>query len=208
MAYQQVTQNGYNLSEVVSALQKEIRRGNEKLAYFWAHEMCPHYEKYLWRRLLIIVHEDIGIANPLLLILVPCARETYFDLRSHPSGGGVARLALANVILLMCRTAKTRLAVHLDTVVEQERRHGQKLEVPDYALDKHTQRGRGLKRGYEHFFTEAAKLVPMAMDVPDPYAQAAKDWYCGPNYKKGEDWEPTKAKKKGDMLPLFDEDDE
>ncbi len=49
---------GYELPEVVSAIQKAIRRGKEKEAMFWALEMCPHYEGYLWRRLI-----DPGMAN-------------------------------------------------------------------------------------------------------------------------------------------------
>ena len=41
------TEGGYVLGEVISALQKEIRRGNEQEAMYWALELVPKYEAYL-----------------------------------------------------------------------------------------------------------------------------------------------------------------
>ena len=35
-----ITRNHYQYDEVVSALQKEIRRGNEFNAFFWGLELC------------------------------------------------------------------------------------------------------------------------------------------------------------------------
>jgi replication-associated recombination protein RarA len=65
------TQDDYPLGVVISALRKEIRRGNEEMAMYWCYELIPTFEKYLWRRLVVIVNEDIGIANTELLMLVP-----------------------------------------------------------------------------------------------------------------------------------------
>jgi len=42
--------------------------------------------------------------------------------------------------------------------------------VPDYALDKHTQRGYEKRRGWEHFITEGSKLIQ-----PDPRQIEARD---------------------------------
>ena len=44
------------------------------------------------------------------------------------------------------------------------------VDVPDYALDKHTQRGWDKHRGWEHFITKASELVQ-----PDPANIAACD---------------------------------
>jgi hypothetical protein len=41
--------------------------------------------------------------------------------------------------------------------------------MPDWALDKHTGRGRRMGRGTEHFFDEDAVLANEA-DLDDPYA--------------------------------------
>ncbi|CAG0948015.1 Replication-associated recombination protein A [Anaerolineae bacterium] len=175
------TQNGYDLMEVISALQKEIRRGDEEAALYWALELVPHFEAYLWRRLIIIVNEDIGIANPLLLQIVRAQRDTFFECRES-SKDGSARLALANVILLMCRSPKTRIADHLQCVVNQDRLHGVRREIPDYALDKHTRRGKNLKRDFEHWLDVGCQLALPALDIPDPYVARARKWWTDPTF--------------------------
>ena len=57
------THGGYLAGEVTSALQKSIRRGDERGAVFWASELdLSGYGKYVWKRLKIIASEDIGPA--------------------------------------------------------------------------------------------------------------------------------------------------
>jgi len=64
------TKIGYVLGEVVSALQKSIRRGDEEGALYWSLELSESsFGQYLWRRLLIIASEDIGLADPLALVV-------------------------------------------------------------------------------------------------------------------------------------------
>ena len=101
------TQTNFPLDEVISALQKDIRRGNEAQAMYWALELIPRFEAYLWRRLCVIVNEDIGIANPTLLLLVPTQRALFMEFREAGRDGS-ARLVLANTILLLCRSDKSR----------------------------------------------------------------------------------------------------
>lgn len=170
------TQNGYLLFEVISALQKDIRRGNEEAAMYWALELVPKYEAYLWRRLIVILNEDIGIANIQLLAVVPVQRAMYTEFREDGRDGS-ARLVLANVILAMCRSPKSRAADHFQCVINQGRLQGKlKLEIPDYALDKHTSRGRGMGRGVQHWRDEGCQLSPTS-DVADPYAGQAFDYW-------------------------------
>jgi hypothetical protein len=49
----------------------------------------------------------------------------------------------------------------------------QPIDVPDYALDVHTARGRKMGRGNEHFYAEAGKVFPEAR-LPDPYEAEAE----------------------------------
>ena len=58
-----VTRHGFAADEVISALQKEIRRGNCENAVLLAYEMLtssPALEEMLWLRLQVISVEDIG----------------------------------------------------------------------------------------------------------------------------------------------------
>ena len=124
-----LTQSKYQLSGAASALQKEIRRGKEREAMFWALELTPHYERYLWRRLLVIVNEDIGLANVNAIRMVPEFRRQYFEFRAYGRGG---YLPLANCILMMCRSPKARLADEFVACTLHERATFLKLEIPDY----------------------------------------------------------------------------
>src|SRR5699024_2689061 len=67
------TRNGLAGDEVISALQKSIRKGYEKEACEFAYEMyitSPQFEDKLWRRLLAISVEDIGMGNPEAAVMI------------------------------------------------------------------------------------------------------------------------------------------
>jgi replication-associated recombination protein RarA len=163
--------NGYIMFEVVSALQKTIRRGDEKAAMYWALEMCPRYEKYLWRRLIVIANEDIGITDMHIIPLIIALRASWFVLRDA-GGQDECRLILANAILTLCRAQKSRLADHFQCVVTSEWQGDDKHDVPDYALDKHTLRGSQMNRGIEYFFDNEDNPLPT-----DEYQCAAQEWW-------------------------------
>lgn len=202
-SYRPFTQNGYPLDEIISALQKDIRRGNEEQALYWCLEMTPRYEMYLWRRLIVICNEDIGIASPDLLVQIPALRVQFFEFRDEGKDG-TCRLILANAMLLMCRAAKARTADHLQRVVTQqwmdEAMQGRR-GVPDYALDKHTRRGKAMGRGFDDWLDVGCWLENPAM-IDDPYRERAEALW-----RAGKSDAPTwgKRKKGGpEQLNLFD----
>jgi replication-associated recombination protein RarA len=131
-------------------LQKEIRRGKEVEALFWALELCPRYEAYMWRRLLVIIQEGIGVANAQLLQLVPELRRTYFEFRAWSRDGIGADGSNQHCRADVSESPKSRLGYELKTWLRDERERGLKLKVPDYALDKHTGEGKRKKRGFDH----------------------------------------------------------
>ncbi len=209
MQYQQLTQGGYGLYDVISALQKEIRRGNEYAAFYWALELCPKYEAYMWRRLVVIANEDLGIAAGWILEFVPQQRAIYFELRAERGGNGSAKMVLANTILAMCRSPKCRMADEFKCVVEQDRRHGTRLEVPDYALDMHTATGKRKGRGHQFWLDEGCVLSPVA-DVENPYAAKAREYWLSGDLRPGKDWGTRTAKgakESSVQTTLFDEDE-
>jgi replication-associated recombination protein RarA len=84
------TRHGLAADEVISALQKEIRRGQVENAALLAYEMVttsPELEAFLWRRLLVISIEDPGSAMrwpPSSCII--CTRFARSWAGAHPSG--------------------------------------------------------------------------------------------------------------------------
>lgn len=62
-----VSKHGLAADELISGLQKSIRRSNAENALAISYEMyltSESLEDYLWKRLLIISVEDIGLAAP------------------------------------------------------------------------------------------------------------------------------------------------
>ena len=171
----------YDLGEVMSALQKSIRRSLEFEAYYWADECCPKFAKAMWTRLIIISHEDIGIAEPQAQLYIDMCRRQWFEMCKE-SKQGSARMVLANAILMLCRATKCRLADHFQTSQRGFREiEGRRLEIPDYALDRHTARGSRMRRSWDHF-REVGTILHDRSDIEDPYE---KDfWRYKPLLKK------------------------
>ncbi len=73
------TLHGFAADQVISALQKEIRRGHTENAVLLAYEMArtsPALEDYLWQRLLVIAVEDIGFGELQAPVLVHALHQT------------------------------------------------------------------------------------------------------------------------------------
>ncbi|MCX6876396.1 MAG: hypothetical protein NTW21_21685 [Verrucomicrobia bacterium] len=59
MSYHLHTIRGYSFPAVSSAMQQAIRRGDAKLAGYWALELwASGFGQYVWRRLLTVSAED------------------------------------------------------------------------------------------------------------------------------------------------------
>jgi replication-associated recombination protein RarA len=166
------TPRGYDIYELLSALQKDIRRGNEYEALFWAVELESFNPRMLWNRLRIIASEDIGIANPIAPLVIDVLEKEYEDAKRRNNGS--YRLSLTHAILFLSRSRKSRIVDDLLNVVYGEIQHEDKrLPIPDYALDMHTLAGKKMKRGYEYFFSEGNKLNNEAFE--NPYTTRAKE---------------------------------
>lgn len=163
--YELKTLGGYALDEVTSALQKCIRRGLEEESLFWALEMSDSgFGQYLWKRLMVIAAEDIGLADPQALALTTmgwlATKESTKSFSPKDGQPGMRLEFLGLVILYLCRAPKNREGDDFCWYIMERREKGWRLSVPDFALDDHTERGRQLGRGREFWFTEASKLSP------------------------------------------------
>ena len=163
---------GHNMFELLSALQKDIRRGNEYEAMFWAVELDSLSPTTLWNRLRVIASEDIGIANPPAPLIIDVLEKEYTDAKRRRNDS--YRLFLTNAVLFLTRSRKSRIVDDLLNVVYGEIQHeDKKLPIPDYALDMHTLRGKKMGRGFEYFFSEGSRLSNEALE--NPYTDKAKE---------------------------------
>jgi replication-associated recombination protein RarA len=120
------TVGGYDLYEVMSALQKSIRRGLEEDALFWGTELyLSEYADHAWNRLLVISSEDVGLAAPLATITVKALHDMY----SHDKKSKESRLYFVHAILTLVRAPKSRLVDNATIVFLKGTREPR--EIPD-----------------------------------------------------------------------------
>lgn len=170
-AFEPTTKGGYQLDEVTSALQKCIRRGKERLALFFAYEMADSgYTDYMWRRLMVIASEDIGVADNFAPVLVNALFQNGRHVLGQKKKDDPLKeyLQIAHAVLYLCRTPKTRYVDNFGCYVSERRKQGWRPRVPDAALDCHTKQGRRMGRSVLDFCSEGSKLENEVMvDGPD-----------------------------------------
>jgi len=176
------TVGGYPLDEVVSSLQKTIRRGMVDEAIWWAIEMNESgFGAYAWRRLMVIVSEDIGLADhhaPVLVnALYQMSVELYKNARGRTEREQKEKLrwneeSLTHAVWYLAKAEKSRELCDQYAVITQRQRQGERLVVPDFALDSHTSRGRAMGRGLDFFNAEGDKLFPEADIAGNPWGKA------------------------------------
>ena len=178
------TTRGYHLSDVASALQKAVRRGDARLAGYFAIEMFEsNYTAYAWRRLLTISAEDCaGIVTQEIKALHDSWRVI------HTAQKGRGRVFLGKAVVLLCLAAKSRDADHLTNLVYDPRAVADDIveraltearattePIPEYAYDVHTRRGkhRGKTR-VEFFIEEHDALSPRVPGLFDADLEAVR----------------------------------
>ena len=170
-----ITRNGYACDEVISALQKCIRRGLEEDACMFAYELyltSPELEDKLWSRLLTISVEDVGMGNPMASVIInnlnQMRREFDYQAVDRP-------LFFVHAIRVLCSSSKDRSSDVLKNLVMKRIENGDFSKIPNFALDMHTRRGQEMGRDVHHFLNEASKVVP-EMKVDNDYKDRLKKY--------------------------------
>lgn len=155
------TYHGLPADQVISALQKEIRRGHTENAVLLAYEMMitsPAMEDYLWQRLKVIAVEDIGFGEPQAPLMLHALDQM---VRTFDRDVGERQLFAVHAVRYLCRCQKDRSSDEMLNWVQHAVANGAaRPSIPDYALDMHTAQGRALGRGRRHFYEEGARLEP------------------------------------------------
>ena len=147
------TEHGLATDEVISALQKSLRRGMLDNALLLAWEM------YVTS---VIAVEDIGLGNPQAPILI---ETLYQQHQRHDRPTGDRFLFAAHAVRVLATSAKDRTSDDMVNWAKQTVTLGDQLpEVPDFALDMHTRRGQDMGRDYRFFMEEASKVIPEIND--------------------------------------------
>lgn len=167
------TEHGFPADEVISALQKCMRRGMTENVLLLAWEMfltSPEMEEMLWSRLCVIAVEDIGFGN----LDAPVLVETlYQQHKRYPRPVGDRFLFAAHAVRALSGSKKDRTTDDMVNWAKHVVGLGERLpEIPDVALDMHTRRGQEMGRDYLFFMSEASKVIPEINDKDHSY----RDW--------------------------------
>jgi len=170
------TYHGYAADQVISALQKEIRRGNTENAVLLAYEMVitsAPLEVYLWQRLMVISVEDIGLGEPNAPVLINALHQM---LMTFDRNLGERKLFAVHAVRYLCECKKDRSSDEMIVWVKMATERGEVCpRIPDYALDMHTADGLAMGRSLRHFFEIGAKLFPEKPDRDLTYRQRIMD---------------------------------
>jgi hypothetical protein len=189
--------SGLDFFEVLSGLQKMIRRSKEREALIMAQELCDNgYHGAVARRLMLVACEDIGLASPDVVAQVHALCIGYLVSKKESSSKRVEPLALYMSILLLSRCNKNRECDSAQIVILARMKAGLDSAAKVISenelllVDQHTQRGRArLEREaaenhqtYEEvamreFLTLGTQLVPLAEVNGDPWGREARRLY-------------------------------
>src|SRR5262249_7245736 len=102
------TAHDFPADEIISSLQKEIRRGNTEKAALVAYEMLSTseaLEEYMWGRLQVISVEDVGYGN----LNAPILIETLYQMHLRiPRPRGDRYLFAIHAVRVLCQSQKER----------------------------------------------------------------------------------------------------
>ena len=175
-----ITQRGYDFYEVASALQKSIRRADEKLAGYFALELFPKFANYCWKRLLTISAED---CNGIVTQEIKALYDSFCVINQGKQTNDLkGRIFISKAVIILCRCGKNRDADVLSNYIydhkigltdeEIERAmdsaRDETVNIPEYVYDCHTYKGKARGKTKRDFFRdEDAALRPKQMSIYD-----------------------------------------
>lgn len=179
------TENGYDLFEISSMLQKAIRRCDIPNAAYAANELSVKYRRYMWKRLLTVSAEDCyGIMTKEIIALYQA--DEFVNEKNKP--GDTNDLFIAKAVILLCMARKNRDADYVacnfmwgdreltpeefEKYVDYRQVESLRLtgveELPDYVYDVHTRKGRAKgKSQLDMFKEENEALNPRQINLFD-----------------------------------------
>ena len=152
------TRNGIQGDLVISALQKSIRRGLVEEAVTFAYEMyitSEQFEDKLWRRLQAITVEDVGFGDLSAPVLINSLNQMR---KNFPYTDGDRPIFFVHAIRYLAAAQKDRTSDNLKNIMITEFAYGRKPDIPDFAFDMHTKKGRELGRDFNHFLAEGSRV--------------------------------------------------
>lgn len=135
--------------DTISAYIKSMRGGDPDAALYWLAKMIHAGEdpRFITRRLLICAAEDVGLADPMALVLANAAHQT-----AEVVGWPEARIPIAEATLYVATAWKSNSAMCAIDAALEDVRKGRTLPVPRHLRDGHYKGSErlGNGKGYQY----------------------------------------------------------
>jgi putative ATPase len=156
--------------DTISAFIKSMRGSDPDATLYWLAKMIHAGEdpRFISRRILICAAEDVGLADPMALVLAAAAHQT-----AEFVGWPEARIPIAEAALYIATANKSNTAITSIDAALEDVRAGRTLPVPEHLRDAHYAGAKrlGHGKGYEYAHAHPGHFV--AQD----YLGAAKHYY-------------------------------
>jgi putative ATPase len=156
--------------DTISAFIKSMRGSDPDAALYWLAKMIHAGEdpRFIARRIVIHAAEDVGLADPMALVLANAAFQA-----SEFIGWPEARIPLAEAAIYIATAPKSNSTILAIDAALEDVRSGRTLPVPEHLRDAHYKSAKRLGHGegyqYSHDFPEHF--------VPQDYLGADKRYY-------------------------------
>jgi putative ATPase len=135
--------------DTISAFIKSMRGSDPDAALYWLAKMIHAGEdpRFIARRIVICAAEDVGLADPMALVLATSALQA-----SEFVGWPEAQIPLAEATIYIATANKSNSAVAAINAALEDVRSGRTLPVPEHLRDAHYQGAQrlGHGQGYEY----------------------------------------------------------
>ncbi len=156
--------------DTISAFIKSMRGSDPDAALYWLAKMIHAGEdpRFITRRILICAAEDVGLADPMALVLAVAAHQT-----AEFTGWPEARIPIAEAAIYIATAHKSNSVITAIDAALADVKSGRTLAVPEHLRDGHYPGAErlGHGQGYQYAHEGAGHFV--AQD----YLGAAKRYY-------------------------------
>jgi putative ATPase len=156
--------------DTISAFIKSMRGSDPDAALYWLAKMIHAGEdpRFITRRMLICAAEDVGLADPMALVLAMAAHQS-----AEFVGWPEARIPIAEATIFIATANKSNSAIKAIDAALEDVRSGRTLAVPEHLRDTHYAGAERLGHGKDYQYAHEGEGHFVAQD----YLGAAKRYY-------------------------------
>ncbi len=156
--------------DTASAFQKSLRGSDPDAALYWLAKMIHAGEdpRFITRRLVVCAAEDVGLADPMALVLAMSAHNA-----AEFIGWPEARIPIAEAVVYIATAHKSNSAYKAVDAALEDIRAGRTLPVPEHLRDSHYKGAKQLGHGADYQYAHDHP----GHFVPQDYLGANKRYY-------------------------------